>query len=126
MVSKSPSKTTTMDLVKFWLEECEKVPLQATANPIEQVWQDAMMEEGFSSLERQVTEPMESVIDSLIAANGSMEEYQDKVVTEGFSQQEVVDLDETLTPVVGGFSQEEGVSLDGLMHAPPSFGFQYQ
>jgi hypothetical protein len=25
MVNKSPSETTTMDLVKFWLEECEKV-----------------------------------------------------------------------------------------------------
>jgi hypothetical protein len=63
------------------------------------------------------------VIDSLIAVDGSMEEYQDKVVTEGFSQQEVADLDETLTPVVGGFSQEEGVSLDGLMHAPPVLDF---
>jgi hypothetical protein len=41
-----------------------------------------------------------SMIDSLITVDGSMEEYQDKVVTKGFSQQEGVDLDETLTPVV--------------------------
>lgn len=47
------------------------------------------------------------------------EEYRDKVVTEGFTQQEVVDLNETLPPMVGGFSQEEGVSLD----APAILGF---
>ena len=40
------------------------------------------------------------------------------VVTGGLSQQDRVDLNETLTIVVEGFSQEEGVSLDGLMHAP--------
>jgi hypothetical protein len=55
------------------------------------------------------------MIDSLITANGSMEECQDKVVTKGFAQQEGADLDETLTPVVRGFSQEEGVVLDGLI-----------
>jgi hypothetical protein len=83
-----------------------------------------MMEEGFSSLEDTVTESaMESMIDSLIAADGSTEKYQDKVITEGFSQQEVVDLDETLTPKIRGFSQEERVALDGLMHAPPLLVF---
>jgi hypothetical protein len=57
---------------------------------------------GLSSLQGTLTEPtLESVIDSLIAVDGSMEEYKEKVVTEGFSQQEVADLDETLAPVVG-------------------------
>lgn len=42
--------------------------------------------------------------DSLTPADGSMEECQDKVVTEGFSQQDGAELDETLTLVVAGFS----------------------
>ena len=35
----------------------------------------------------------------------------------------IVDLDETLTPVIKGFYQEEGLSLDALMHAPPVLDF---
>lgn len=66
---------------------------------------------------------MELLIDSLITANGSMEEYQDKVVIEGFSRQEEADPDVTLTPVAKGFSQDEGVALDGLMHAPTVLDF---
>jgi hypothetical protein len=61
---------------------------------------------------------MESMIDSLIAVDGSMEEYWDKVVTRGFSHQEEVGLNETLTPFVGGFSQEDGVAIDALRYAP--------
>jgi len=75
------------------------------------------MEEHSSSIDKKFTEQTgETVIDSLIAADGSIEEYQDKVVIEEFSQQEVADLDETHTPIVGGFSQEEGVSLDGYLN----------
>ena len=78
------------------------------------------MEECVSSLEETVTEPIvELVTDSLITVDGSMEACQDKVVIEGFSQQEGVNLDETLTLVVIGFFKEEGVDLNGLMHAPP-------
>ena len=77
-------------------------------NIIEKVWQYAMMDEGFSSLDDTLTlesffslketikEPsMESVIDSFIAVD---EEYQYKVLIEGFSQQEV------LTIILLGFS----------------------
>ena len=46
---------------------------------------------------------MELVIESLITGDKSMKERQDKVVIEGFSQQEA-DLDETLTSIVGVFS----------------------
>ena len=41
----------------------------------------------------------------------SNEECQDRVVVEGFSFKEGVDLDETLALVVRGFSQKEGVDL---------------
>jgi hypothetical protein len=44
------------------------------------------------------------VIDSLITTNGSMEEYQDKVVPKGFYQKDGANLDETLAPIVKGFS----------------------
>jgi hypothetical protein len=50
------------------------------------------MEECASNLEEIVRETtVESVIDSLITANGSMEESQDKIVTKGFSYQEGVE-----------------------------------
>jgi hypothetical protein len=49
-----------------------------------------------------------------------------KVLAKGFSQQKVVDLDETLTPVVEGFSQEERISLNGLMHAPLILDFSIE
>jgi hypothetical protein len=63
---------------------------------LEQGWQDAMMEEGFSNLVETTTEPtVDSEIDSLIADDGSMEEYQGKVVKKGFPQQEVADLDDS-------------------------------
>jgi hypothetical protein len=52
-----------------------------------------------------------------------LEEYEDKVVIEGFSQQEVADLDETLTTVVKGISQEGGVALDGFDACTTSFLF---
>jgi len=48
-----------------------------------------MIEECASSIEETVTEStVESMIDSFITTNGSMEEYQGKVVTKGFSQRE--------------------------------------
>ena len=35
----------------------------------------------------------------------------------------IVDLDETLTPIIKGFYQEKGLTLDALMHAPPVLDF---
>jgi hypothetical protein len=43
----------------------------------------------------------------LVPVDGSIEEYQDKVV--GFSQKERIDLDDILAPITRGFSQKEGV-----------------
>jgi hypothetical protein len=55
-------------------------------NPVEQVWRNAMMEEGFSNLEGRVIKLIvESWFDSLIAIDGSMEVYQDEIVTKGLS-----------------------------------------
>jgi hypothetical protein len=110
-----------MDLVKFQPEDSEKVafagslliqlisygrmPCRVLAkgvqeggldklltDPANHVWQDAMMEEGSSNIEM--------------------------AIIEGFSQQEVADLDETLSPVVKGFSKEKEVPLYEMMHAP--------
>jgi hypothetical protein len=50
---------------------------------------------------------LELVIDSNIVANGSIEEYHDKVV--GFSRKNGVDLDETLSLITKGFFWKEGV-----------------
>jgi hypothetical protein len=47
-------------------------------DPVEQIWQNAIIHEGSSSVE--------------------------ETFTKGLSQQEGVDLDETLTPVFRGFS----------------------
>jgi hypothetical protein len=67
----------------------------------EHVWWDAM-EIGSKPI-------MESMIDSKLAVDGSIEEYKDRVV--GFSQKEGVDLDEILALVTRGFSWKEGVDL---------------
>jgi hypothetical protein len=49
---------------------------------------------------------VESVIDSKLAVDGSIEEYKDRVV--GFSQERGVDLDETLAPSYQRILSERG------------------
>ena len=59
----------------------------------------------FLNLEEMVTKPIvESVIDSLLVVDRNMEDYWDKVATEGFFQQDVADLNENLTQVARGIS----------------------
>ena len=65
-----------------------------------------------SSFVETVSEPtMESMIDSMHAVDGNIEEFQDMFVPRGFFQKAEVDLGENLTPVTRGFFQKEGVDL---------------
>lgn len=64
---------------------------------------------------------VESMIDFMIAINGRIEVYLDKVVI--FSTKNEVNLDETLTLVTIGFCRKQGVGIfEGL--ASVSGGFE--
>jgi hypothetical protein len=71
---------------------------------VEQGCQEATLEEYHSSLVEIISKHiLEPRIYSMIVADGSIEEYQNMFVDEGFSQKEGIDLVDAFGSVGGGF-----------------------
>jgi hypothetical protein len=110
------------------------VLLQLCGGTCRAVRRDTIMEKYTSNFKEAHAKQgcVESMIESIHAADLSIEEYQDRFVVKGFSHKEGVQLVEAFASVVGGFKIHEQDTHDcrlkksqyALMNAPRAWNFK--